>query len=114
VGTLFGAQIASGQQIADSAPPSALGATVKQANRLPSHLCEDAIKIGDGVIERHKGRVSPQFINSFVAFGRSACDLNTPFVRVEGTADEQAFGEYRVQLIALKMTSAARPAPLTK
>jgi hypothetical protein len=115
VGTLFGAQTATGQQIADNVPPSALGATAKQPNRLAPPLCDDAIKIGHGIfLDRYRGRVSPQLLESFLAFNRSACDLSTPFVRVEGTADEQAFGEYRVLLIALKMTSAARPAPLTK
>jgi hypothetical protein len=113
-GTLFGATANGQTQLADNAPPSALGTTVKEPNRLPPALCDDAVKIGYAVLKRHDGRVSRQLVDSFLAFGRSACDLNTPFVRVEGTEDEQAFREYRVQLIALKMTSASTPAPLTK
>jgi hypothetical protein len=120
VGTLFGAHVASGQQLVDNAPSSALGATAKQPaplvtpNRLPASICSDAIKIGDAIIRRYEGRVSPQFIDSFVAFGRSACDLSIVFVRVDGTADEQAFGEYRVRLIALKMDAASKSSRLTQ
>jgi hypothetical protein len=114
VGTLFGAYTANGQQLADTAPPSALGATVKQPNRLPPSICSDATKIGTALLERHNGRVSRQLVDSFLAFDRSACDLNTVFIRVEGTDDERVFGEYRVRLIALKMDAASKSSRLAQ
>lgn len=100
--------------IDDNAPPSVLTATAKQPNRLPTSMCDDAVKIGLAILERHNGRVSRQLLDSFLTFGRSACDLNTVFVRVEGTADEQVFGEFRVRLIALKMDAASKTGRLTQ
>lgn len=74
--------------------------------------CSDAIAIATSVIERHKGKISNELIDSFIKFGKSQCDLKTNFVRIEGTDDDKAFGEFRTLLIALRTASISRPQAL--
>lgn len=116
VGTLFGAHIASGQQFVDNAPPSALGATVKQptalaAASLPPDQCRSAILIGTEIMERNA--ISARLADSFRRFRLSNCRLDTVFER-ETDIDNQAFGEYRVRLIALRMSATNSPGALVK
>jgi hypothetical protein len=115
VGTLFGAHVASGQQLVDNAPPSALGATVKQPTpsvaRLPEEQCRNAIIISNAIMRREP--ISPRLAASFSRFGESQCRLDTVFER-DTDVDERAFGEFRVRLIALRMTDANPPRVLAK
>lgn len=74
--------------------------------------CSDAISIANAIVQKNKGKISRELIESFVAFAQSKCDLKTQFTRVDGTADEDAFGEFRLKLVALRTT--ARPVSLTK
>ena|SRR5688572_18801982 len=111
VGTLFGAHIASGQQLVDNAPPSALGATAKQpaaATVLPDAQCRTARAISSEILQRYTGRMSAELARGFGEFGRT-CDLATRFERVPGTADDSAWGEFRVRIIALRMSAANGP-----
>jgi hypothetical protein len=70
--------------------------------------CSDAISIANAVVQSYKGQLSKDLIDSFVRFGRSNCDLSTTFTRIEGTSDEKAFGEFRVRLVALRMTDSQK------
>jgi hypothetical protein len=83
----------------------ALGAFPAAAQQ--AFKCEDAVKIANGIVRDYKGKLSPDFIRSFVRFSDSNCDLQTTFSRVDGTSDEQAFKEFRVRLVALRKTADA-------
>lgn len=114
VGTLFGAHVATGQQVADHAPPSALGAkqpAAPTAARLPEEQCRNAIIISNAIMRREP--ISPRLAASFGRFGESQCSLDTVFER-DTDVDERAFGEFRVRLIALRMTDANPPRVLAK
>lgn len=90
---------------------SALGSFPAAAQQalLPAEQCRNAIIISNAIKDRYNGRLSAKLIASFGQFRDSNCDLNTPFTRVEGTADEDAFGEFRLKLIVLRRT-ASKPA----
>ena len=116
VGTLLGAHSVSGQQLFDNVPPSALGATAKQpaalaVARLPADQCRNAIIIGNAIMRREP--ISPRLAASFDRFGESQCRLDTVFER-DTDVDERAFGEFRVRLIALRMSDANPPRVLAK
>ena len=70
--------------------------------------CEDAKSIIISLLTKYRGRISSELAQSFGAFATSNCDLGTNFVRTNAT-DEQAFGELRVRLVALR-TADAGPA----
>jgi hypothetical protein len=70
--------------------------------------CRDALSIATQVLTKYRGRISAKLVQSFGQFRESNCDLGTSFVRVEGTADDEAFSEFRVRLIALRMPEGAK------
>jgi hypothetical protein len=116
VGTLFGAHVASGQQIADHAPPSAVGATAKQPvpvtpARLPADQCLNAVLLSNAIMRREA--ISPRLAASFSRFGESQCRLDTVFER-DTDVDERAFGEFRLLLIALRTGQTKQPTALTR
>jgi hypothetical protein len=76
--------------------------------------CENAIAISTSILDKYKGRISEKLVSSFGRFRDSHCDLATPFTRIEGTADDQAFGEFRLKLIALRTANLSRPQALAK
>jgi hypothetical protein len=82
---------------------TAFPAAAQQA--LSPAQCRDAISISTQIMTRYRGKISADLAQSFGKFGDSKCDLQTAFTRKEGTADEQAFGEFRVKLIALRTPS---------
>jgi hypothetical protein len=84
-------------------------ASAQQSNTLTEQQCRDAISISTGIINKYGKEISSKFADSFVAFANSNCDLDTPFTRVEGTKDEDAFGEFRLRIIALRMQQQPKP-----
>lgn len=77
---------------------------------LSSKQCSDAISIANGIVHDYEGKISADLRDSFVNFAKSKCDMNTKFVRVDGTKDDVAYGRFRVQLVELLRTSVAQPA----
>jgi hypothetical protein len=72
---------------------------------LTPQQCENAISVSTGILTKYRGKISVKLIESFDRFRDSKCNLKTDFTRVEGTADEKAFGEFRVLLIAMRTAS---------
>lgn len=72
--------------------------------------CDDAKSVIIGLLSKYQGRISADMARSFGAFTQSNCDLNTNFVR-NNAADEQAFGELRVRLVALRTGTNGGVAP---
>ena len=68
---------------------------------LTKQQCSDAMSIALAIVERNKGRISAGLIDSFSRFGKSGCDLNTDW-KLTGKNDEDAFAQFRVQLIAMR------------
>jgi hypothetical protein len=85
-----------------------------QQTSLPPKQCEDAISISTAIMTKYQGRISAKLADSFGRFRDSRCDLGTQFTRVEGTADEVAFGEFRVRLIAMRTAANNPTATLVK
>lgn len=81
---------------------------VSAQNVLTPQQCEKAISISTGILTKYRGKISADLAQSFGRFRDSKCDLKTEFTRVKGTSDEEAFGEFRVLLIALKTADAGR------
>jgi len=79
-----------------------IGASPSGAESLPPKQCRDAVSISTEILTKYRSRISAKLIASFGQFRESNCDLSTEFTRVEGTADDEAFGEFRVRLIALR------------
>jgi hypothetical protein len=75
---------------------------------LTPQQCEKAISISTGILTKYRGKISADLARSFGRFRESKCDLKTDFTRVQGTSDDDAFGEFRVLLIALKTADARR------
>lgn len=92
---------------------SAFGAAAQQQSALTAKQCSDAISIANAVVQSHKGKLSQELVESFVRFGKSNCDLNTDW-KLMGKADEQAFGEFRLRLVALRSADIGKPQTLAK
>ena len=99
--------------VAGTSVLSGFSAAAQQAS-LTSEQCQNAISISTQIMTKYRGQISDKLARSFGQFRDSKCDLSTPFTRVEGTADEKAFGEFRLKLIALRTADASRPATLAK
>jgi hypothetical protein len=72
--------------------------------------CLTALKVIDGIREEYPHRLSRDFLQSLQKFAASGCDLTTPITRVDGFADDQAYGRIRLHLIAIR--SPTSPAAL--
>jgi len=75
-----------------------LHVTPAAADQLPPKQCRDAQAVAAAVITRYN--ISPRLATSFRKFRLSNCDLETDFER-DTDVDENAFGEFRLKLIAL-------------
>jgi hypothetical protein len=91
--------------IASAPSPSAFAETAQPFN---DKQCRDAISIATHLMTKYRGRISEQLARSFGRFRDSNCDLGTDFTRVEGTSDDEAFGEFRLRLIVLRMPDKKR------
>jgi hypothetical protein len=80
----------------------AASASAQAQTALTPQQCEKAISVSTGILTKYRGRISVDLAQSFGRFRDSKCDLKTEFTRVKGTSDDEAFGEFRVLLIALK------------
>jgi hypothetical protein len=80
-------------------------AASQKGQRLTAQQCRDAIIVSDAIKRKYAGRISAKLVASFAQFRDSSCDLGTSFTRVERTADDDAYGEFRVRLIALRSAS---------
>jgi hypothetical protein len=87
------------------AASGAFGAAAQTGAPLTTKQCSDAISISTAIMTKYRGRISEKLARSFGQFRDSNCDLKTTFTRVEGTADDAAFGEFRLKLIALRTES---------
>jgi hypothetical protein len=85
-----------------------------QQTALTNEQCQNAISISTQIMTKYRGQISEKLAKSFGQFRDSKCDLSTSFSRVEGTADEKAFGEFRLKLIALRTADISRPPVLAK
>jgi hypothetical protein len=79
-----------------------IAATAQKGHPFTAQQCREAIIISDAIKRKYAGRISEKLVASFARFRDSNCDLSTPFTRVEGTSDDQAYGEFRVRLIAMR------------
>jgi hypothetical protein len=70
-------------------------------NALTHRQCSKAIAFSEGVRQRY--RISAHLISSFNQFKASTCDLRTVFKVAAGTRDKDAFGEFRLMVIASLM-----------
>jgi len=93
---------------------AAFPVNAQQQVALTSKQCEDAVSISTAIMTKYRGQISEKLARSFGQFRDSKCDLGTPFTRVEGTADDKAFGEFRLKLIALRTADVSRPAVLAQ
>jgi hypothetical protein len=80
---------------------------------LTPQQCSDAISVAAAIVQRNSGKLSQSMIDSFVQFGKSKCDLGTNFVR-ENAADNDAFKEFRLKLIAMRTAALTQPQALAK
>ena len=78
---------------------------------LTPQQCRDAIIIAGAIKDRFAGKMSVQLIDSFARFRDSNCDLDTNFVR-ETPADNEAFKEFRLRLIAMRTADVSKPQSL--
>jgi len=108
---LTGASAALGQQLVDNIKPAPLPPAAATAALLPPDQCRSAILIGTEIMERNA--ISGRLASSFERFRLSNCRLDTVFER-ETDIDNRAFGEFRVRLIALRMSAANSPAALAQ
>lgn len=112
-GTRAAALATAGVLAANAMGLFAASAQQQQQTALTEKQCSDAISIANAVVQSHKGKLSKELIDSFVKFGKSNCDLNTDW-KLMGRTDEQAFGEFRVRLVALRSADAGKPQTLAK
>jgi hypothetical protein len=68
---------------------------------LTRRQCSKAIAFSEAVRQRY--RISTHLISSFDQFKASSCDLRTVFKVATGTRDKDAFGEFRLMVIASLM-----------
>ena len=68
--------------------------TASAQRRLPPDLCNLALSIARLIKERYE--ISPRLEASFQRFGRSNCDIDTPFER-DTEADMKAFVEFQLR-----------------
>jgi hypothetical protein len=95
------------------AAAGAIGASGAQADSLNPKQCDDAISLATTIVQRNAGKISPGLKDSFIAFSKSNCDLNTDW-KITGQVDESIFGEFRLKLIALRSAAVSRPDVLAK
>lgn len=76
---------------------------------LPPNLCSQANDVAYAIMSKYP--ISPSMATSFNRFRVSKCDLDTDFNTLT-PVDEQAFGEFRVKLIALKKMASVSPSQL--
>lgn len=93
--------------------PIAFPAAAQQVALTPEQ-CRNAISISSSIMEKYRGRISEKFANSLGRFRDTGCDLNTQFTRVDGTKDNEAFGEFRLLLVALRTAAISKPAALAQ
>ena len=70
--------------------------------------CRDALVVGNAILSKYA--VSQRLASSFKNFRLSGCNPKTVFER-ENEVDEDAFGEFRIKLIALRTEAAQRSLP---
>ena len=75
--------------------------------------CRTARAVAIAVLEKYSGKISEPLANSFAAFNKS-CDLKTKFERVPGTPDDDAFGEFRVKIIAIRTADVGKSVALAR
>jgi hypothetical protein len=76
--------------------------------------CNQATAVADALTTKYNGKISSEFANSIRTFVVRNCDMSTDFRMMPGTADKDAFGEFRTKLIVIKTSAAGRPATLAK
>ena len=72
--------------------------------------CRDAQVIGNAIMQRYA--ISDRLAGSYRRFIGSGCDMNTDWELVT-PVDQQAFGEYRIRLVALRTADARGSKALT-
>jgi hypothetical protein len=84
-----------------------------QQTELPQTLtgaqCKTAIGVTIATMRKFKGKLSVPLLTSFREFMKD-CDLKTKFDRVPGTADDDAWAEFRVMLTAIRSANRGKPA----
>ncbi|WP_375414126.1 hypothetical protein [uncultured Bradyrhizobium sp.] len=90
-------------------PAAAQQAALPQA--LTGPQCKTAIGVTIATMQKFKGKLSVPLLTSFREFMKD-CDLKTKFDRVPGTADDEAWGEFRVMLTAIRTADRGKPGTL--
>jgi hypothetical protein len=68
---------------------------------LTAAQCRDARAVALATLKKYSGKISAALAKSFGRFSET-CDLSTKFDTVPGTADDDAFGEFRVKMTVIR------------
>lgn len=68
---------------------------------LTAAQCRDARSVALATLKKYEGRISASLAKSFGRFSQT-CDLATKFDTVPGTADDDAFAEFRVKMTVIR------------
>jgi hypothetical protein len=109
VGMSLAAALAPNNAVAQDKPVPAAAAS----EILDGTKCREARAVVLATLTEFKGKMSAPLAKSLVKFSET-CDLNTDFERVPGTPDDQAFGKFRLKIIAIKMAQASAPTALSR
>ena len=55
-----------------------------------------------GVFQRYEGKLSTELIADLREFSRKDCDRTVQLRMMKGTADDEAFGEFRVKMAVIR------------
>ncbi|WP_375415056.1 hypothetical protein [uncultured Bradyrhizobium sp.] len=83
---------------------AAVAAKGQQVQVLSDSQCRDARAVTLATLKKYNGRMSAPLARSLGRFSEK-CDLSIKFDVVPGTADEDAFGEFRLKITVIKTSS---------
>jgi hypothetical protein len=78
-----------------ASPPATAQQTLNQAQ------CRQARAVTLDILKRYTGKMSAPLAKSFGRFVEN-CDVKTQFDTVPGSADDQAFGEFRIKMTVIR------------
>jgi len=81
-----------------------LGGTPSLAQSLNAAQCRQARAVALDILKIFTGKISAPLARSFARFAET-CDVTTQFDTVPGSADDQAFGEFRIQMTVIRTSS---------